>query len=147
MTNLRVCAIGDYPYASDYVDGMYKEGGHFASADGWTSAYLNSTDHEDQAADYVKMNSLIDEADLTTNTIPAAQDYKQAEQIAINLYMYVYLSVITQFWVVKPYMTGYRGQITYQENPMYAAVEIGHYYWWVKGCENPQTCSGRNIGP
>ncbi len=138
---------GDYPYPSDYVDTTYKEDGIYAGADGWSVDYLNSTGHRDQAAMFAKMNSLIEEADLTTNATLAAQDYKQVEQIAVNLYMYVYLSIYSQFWVVKPYMTGYQGQVSYQMNPLFGGVEDGHYYWWVKGCETPQACTGRNVGP
>jgi peptide/nickel transport system substrate-binding protein len=137
---------GDYPYPSDYVDSMYTDVG-YPGTNGWSVDYLNSTGHPDQAATYAQMNSLIAEADLTTNATLAAQDYKQVEQLAINLYMYVYLSVPPTFWVVKPYMSGYRGQLSYQMNPMLGGAGIGLYYWWVKGCETPQACTGRNVGP
>jgi ABC-type transport system substrate-binding protein len=136
----------NYPYPSDPVAGVYKQGGHYTAVDGW-SVDLNSTGHGDQAAMYAEMNSLIAEADSTTNATLAAQDYKQVEQIAIDLYMYVYTSVFSQFWAVKSYMTGYQGQISDQMNPLFGGIEDGHYYWWVKGCENPQACAGRNIGP
>ena len=71
---------------------------------------------------FAQMKSLIQIADSTTNAPLAAQNYKQAEQIAINLYMYVYTIVPNFFWVVKPYMNGYQGQISYQQNPMLGAV-------------------------
>ncbi len=138
---------GDYLYPSAYVDIAYKEGGRFPAANGWSVNYLNSTGRRDQAAMFAKMNSLIIEADLTTNATLAAQDYKQVEQIAIDLYMYVYFVVINQFWVVKPYMTGYQGQISYQMNPLFGGILIGLYYWWVKGCETPQACPSRKIAP
>ena len=102
---------------------------------------------EAEAAMFDQMNSLIQIADSTTNATLAAQDYKQAEQIAINLYMYVYTIVPNNFWVVKPYMNEYQGQISYQENPMFGGGGIGLYFWWVKTCGSIQACSGRNIGP
>jgi ABC-type transport system substrate-binding protein len=136
----------DYPYPSDFVDSMYKQGGYFVGPFGWTVQYLNSTGHADQATMFAQMNSLIQIADSTTNTTLAAQDYKAAEQLAINLYMDVYLNVLNWFWVVKPYMNGYQGQISYQENPMFT-YGIGLYFWWVKTCGSVQACSGRNIGP
>ncbi len=137
----------DYPYPSDFVDPIYSEEGvTFPVLDGWTVQYLNSTGHPDQAAMYAQMNSLIEEADLTTNGTLAAQDYKQVEQIAINLYMYVYTVQLNNFWIVKPYMNGYQGQISYQFNPMNYAGG-GLYFWWVKSCQSLQTCSGRNVGP
>ena len=138
--------FADYPYPSDFVDPMYKEGGIYPASDGWAVDYLNSTGHQDQAAMYAQMNSLIEEADLTTNATLAAQDYKQVEQIAINLYMYVYTIQRNFFWVVKPYMNGYQGQISYQMNPMNGGG--GLYFWWVKTCGSIQACSaGRKIAP
>jgi hypothetical protein len=113
--------------------------------DGWTVQYLNETGHQDEAAMFAEMNSLIQVADSTTNSTLAAQDYKQIEQIAINLYMYVYLSIDNGFLLVKPYMTGYQGQISYQENPFWNGAN--QFYWWVKGCETPEACTGRNVGP
>ncbi len=139
------------PYASFYVDGLHAQGGYQPAPDGWTTQYLNETGHRDEAAMYAEMNSLIQVADSisasTPNSTLAAQDYKQAEQIGINLYMYVYLIRSNSFWLVKPYMTGYQGQISYQENPVLGGSQEGQYYWWVKGCETPQACTGRNVGP
>jgi ABC-type transport system substrate-binding protein len=129
--------IADYPYPSDVVDTMYL----------WPGAvkYLNTTGHPDEAAMYARMNSLIQIADSTTNATLAAQDYKAAEQLGINLYLYVYLCIDSSFLVVKPYMLGYQGQISYQENPIY--YTDGLYFWWVKTCGSIQACSGRGIGP
>jgi ABC-type transport system substrate-binding protein len=135
----------DYPSPSDFVDPMYKQGGYFVRPNGWTVQYLNSTGHADQAAMFAEMNSLIQIADSTPNATLAAQDYRQAEQLAISLYMLVYSYVENAFWVVKPYMNGYQGQISYQENPMF--ITMGLYFWWVKTCGSVQACSGRNIGP
>jgi ABC-type transport system substrate-binding protein len=138
--------IADYPYPSDFVDPFCKQGGFYAAPNGWTAEYLNSTGHADQAATFAQMNSLIQIADSTTNVTLAAQAYKAAEQIAIDLYMYVYTYVPNSFWVVKPYMNGYQGQISYQQNPMFAGAGASLYFWWVKTCGSVQACSGRNIG-
>jgi len=135
--------IADYPYPSDFVDGMYKEGGYFTASYGWSVEYLNSTEHADQAVTYAEMNSLIQIADSTTNATLAAQDYRQAEQLAINLYMYVYTYIPNNFLIVKPYMNGYQGQIQYEQNPQLPTL----YFWWIKTCGSTQACSGRSIGP
>jgi len=137
----------DYPYPSDFVDAMYKQGGLQVAPDSWSVEYLNSKGHADQASMFADMNSLIKTADSATNATLAAQDYREAEQIAINLYMYVYVYVASLFWVVKPYMNGYQGQIQYQENPMFGGSEVGLYFWWVKTCGSIQACSGRGMGP
>ena len=137
----------DYPYPSDFMDSMYKQGGYYGGGYGWTVEYLNSTGHADQAAIFAQMNSLIQIADSTTNATLAALDYRQAEQLAINLYMDVYLYVTNEFIVVKPYMNGYQGQISYEENPMFTYLPTGLFFWWVKTCGSVQACSGRSIGP
>jgi peptide/nickel transport system substrate-binding protein len=139
--------LADYPYPSDFVDPFYKQGGIFAAANGWTTEYFNSIGRAGQAAMFAQMNSLIEVADSTTNATLAAQDYKAAEQIAINLYMNVYTFVPNSFWVVKPYMNGYQGDISYQQNPIWGGANQGLYFWWVKTCGSVQACSGRGIGP
>ena len=133
----------DYPYPSDFVDGMYKEGGYYPASYSWSVQYLNSTGHADQATTYAEMNSLIQTADTTTNATLAAQEYRQAEQLAINLYMYVYTFKLNSFLIVKPFMNGYQGQIQYEQNPQLPTL----YFWWVKTCGSIQACSGRNVGP
>jgi len=135
--------VADYPYPSDLVDFMYKEGGYFPASYGWSVQYLNSTGHADQAMTFAEMNSLIQIADSTTNATLAAQDYRQAEQLAINLYMYVYTCITNNFLIVKPYMNGYQGQIQYEQNPQLPTL----YFWLVKTCGSIQACSGRGIGP
>jgi ABC-type oligopeptide transport system substrate-binding subunit len=128
--------IADYPYPSDVVDNLYK--------DPYAPDWLNSTGHPDQAAMYAQMNSLIKEADSTTNATLAAQDYKQIEQIALNLYLYIYVVQPNAFWFMKPYMNGYEGQISLLLNPMGI---VPTYVWLVKTCGSTQACSGRGIGP
>jgi peptide/nickel transport system substrate-binding protein len=128
--------VADYPYPSDVVDVFYQNP--------YAPDWLNSTGHPDQAAMYAQMNALIAEADSTTNSTLAAQDYKQIEQIAINLYLYVYLDQPNFFYIVKPYMNGYQGQFSYLMNPMGGWPP---YVWWVKTCGSIQACSGRGIGP
>jgi len=125
----------DYPYPSDFVNFWYLNPG--------TDVWLNSTGHPDQAAMQAQLNALIPEADSTTNAILAAQDYKQIEQIGINLYLFIYLEQPDSFYVVKPYINGYEGQVAYLMNP----VGYNYYDWWVKTCGSTQACSGRSIGP
>ena len=124
--------IADYPYPSDFVDAMYEVGGTYPAPDGWTVQYLQSLNYTQEAQMYQELNSLIAQADAATNPQLAQQLYKQAEQIAINLYMYVYTQQPNAFWVVKPYMTGYQGQISYEENPMIGGAGDSLYFWWVK---------------
>jgi len=125
--------LPDYPYPSDYVNAMYEQGGAYPSGLGWTTSFINSSGYPAEAAQYHEMNNLIIQADSTTNSTLAAQDYKQCEQIAINLYLYVYTEQTNTFWMLKPYMTGYNKNIQYQENVMIGGGADSLYYWWVKG--------------
>jgi ABC-type transport system substrate-binding protein len=111
---------------------MYEMGGTYPAPDGWTVQYLQSLNYTQEAQMYQELNSLIAQADAATNPQLAQQLYKQAEQIAINLYMYVYTQQPNAFWVIKPYMTGYQGQISYEENPMIGGAGDSLYFWWVK---------------
>ena len=104
---------------------------------------MNSSGHADEAAMWTQMNTLIAEADSTTNATIAAQEYKQIEQMGINLYLYVYLYQMNEFYVVKPYLIPYKGEISLFMNPM----GFDLYDWWVKTCGSTQACSGRGIGP
>jgi len=125
----------DYPYPSDLVEMQYL----------WPTvpAWMNSTGHPDEAAMFAQMNALISEADSTTNMTLAAQEYRQIEQMGINLYIYIYLYQMNEFYLVKPYLNPYQGQISLFMNP----TNYNLYDWWVKTCGSVQACSGRNIGP
>lgn len=125
--------IADYPHPSDFVDAMYKENGTFPAPDGWYISYLEQLGYTDQANMYRQLNNLIIKADLETDPVKAKELYKEASQIAINLYMYIYLIQPNAFWVVKPYMNGYKGDISYLENPMIGGAGDSLFYWWVKG--------------
>ncbi|AHC51360.1 ABC transporter substrate-binding protein [Sulfolobus acidocaldarius SUSAZ] len=125
--------IADYPYPSDFVDAMYKENGTYPAPDGWYVSYLQQLGYTNEAQMYQQLNNLIIQADSATNSTQAALLYKQVEQTAINLYMYIYLDQPNAFWVVKPYMNGYNGQISYEENPQIGGAGDSLYFWWVKG--------------
>jgi ABC-type transport system substrate-binding protein len=125
--------IADYPYPNDFVNAMYLEGGIYPSATAFATDYLNVTcGYPSEAAQFAELSNLIQQADTATNATEAAQLYKQAEQIAINLYMYVYTVQPNVFWFVKPYVTGYNG-IQSEENPMIGGALDSIFYWWRKG--------------
>jgi ABC-type transport system substrate-binding protein len=124
--------IADYPYPSDFVNAFYLQSSIYPSAMGFSTNYLNSTGFPSEAAQYQQLNTEIQQANAATNPTTAAQLYKQAEQDAINQYMFVYVFQPNTFWIVKPYMTGYNG-IQSQENPMIGGAPDSIFYWWVKG--------------
>ncbi len=124
--------IADYPLASDFVNAMYEQGGTYPAASGFSTSILTSEGYPAEAAQYKELNTLIQQADTATDPTTAAQLYKQAEQSAINLYMYAYVIQPNDFWVVKPYMSGYNG-IQSEENPEIGGALDSIYYWWIKG--------------
>ncbi|MGC9112872.1 ABC transporter substrate-binding protein [Acidilobus sp.] len=152
--------IADYPLASNFINAMYEQGGTYPSPDGWNvqyfenlSAYFNqskvsypglspSVEPEigkwlwQEAMEYQELNNIIakaDAAELANNVTAASTYYKQAEDLAIELYMYVYTIQPNEYWVVKPYMHGYMGMISWEENPMVGGSGDSWYFWWVKG--------------
>ncbi|HLI46615.1 MAG TPA: ABC transporter substrate-binding protein [Geobacterales bacterium] len=125
--------IADYPHPRDVVDAMYLENGTFPGPDGWYPSYLRSLGYNDEAVMYEQLTQLILKADSEIDPIKAQGYYKQVEQLAIDLYMYIYLYQTNGFWVVKSYMHGYNNDITYQENPITAGAGASLYFWWVKG--------------
>jgi len=134
--------IADYPYPSDYTDAMYLEGGTYPGPNGWDQTFLNglAAAHPAEAAMYTAqalafhtLTTQINGADTEPNPTLAAQKYAQAEQTAVNLYMYVYAYQATGFWIVKPYMSPYQGNWGYQTNPTIGAGADSCFFWWVKG--------------
>jgi len=124
--------ISDYPAAADNMNALYLQGGTYPSGNGLTVSYLNSTGFPTEATQYSQLNTVLTQANAATNPTTAGPLYKQAEQDAINLYLYIYTVDENAFWTVKPYMTGYNG-IQSQENPLIGGALDSTYYWWVKG--------------
>ncbi|MFP3320429.1 MAG: ABC transporter substrate-binding protein, partial [Acidilobus sp.] len=152
--------IADYPLASDFANPIYLQGGFFTSGDGWDvnylinlSAYFNASKVSwpglspsvepqigkmlwQEAMEYQQLNELIlkaDEAELANNVTAAYQLFREGENIAIQLYMYVYAYQVTAYWAIKPYMHGYMGMISWEENPDIGGGGDSVYWWWVKG--------------
>jgi len=97
--------ISGYPTASFAADSIYLASGAYPSPDGWNitylnnlSAYFNKTGNTNvgamiwqEAQEFQEMNNVLqeaDKADLAGNVTQAISLYKQAEQMAINLYMF-----------------------------------------------------------
>ncbi|MGC9183773.1 MAG: ABC transporter substrate-binding protein, partial [Caldisphaera sp.] len=142
--------LADYPLASDFVNAMYLNTSTYPSVNGFNSNYFENLSkyyasqgntflsqlYANESQQYNELNNLIlmaDNAAESGNTTAAQQYYKQAEQIAINLYLYVYTQTPNAYWIIKPYMHGFNNQISYEENPMIGGAADSLYYWWVKG--------------
>ncbi|MFP3144451.1 MAG: ABC transporter substrate-binding protein, partial [Caldisphaera sp.] len=142
--------ISGYPTASFAADSIYLASGAYPSPDGWNitylnnlSAYFNKTGNTNvgamiwqEAQEFQEMNNVLqeaDKADLAGNVTQAISLYKQAEQMAINLYMYVYTIQQNAYWAIKPYMQAYQGNIlAWEENPSFNGAGDSWYFWWYK---------------
>jgi hypothetical protein len=122
----------DFPYPSDFVNSIYLQDGAYPAPDGCSVQYLDSLNYTNEASVYNELNNMISAADSATSSAAAAQDYKEVEQLAVNLYMYTYTLQPNEFWVIKSYLTPYDNQISYQENPMIGGGADGLYFWWNK---------------
>jgi ABC-type transport system substrate-binding protein len=142
--------IADFPLASDFTNPMYLQGGFFPAGAGWNVSYFENLSKyfaskgnmtlanifANESKEYNELNTLIEEANnaaLSGNNNLAAVYYKEAEQIAVNLYLYVYTYQENMYWIIKPYMIPYKNQISYQENPMIGGGGNSLFYWWFKG--------------
>ncbi len=142
MPVYQLAWIADYPYPSDYTDAMYLQNGTYPIGTGFNNVYLYSliASHASQSAlytsqynSYVQLNQLIHAADLAVNTTQAASLYKEAEQVAVNLYMFVYTYQYNLLWATKPWIQPYQGNWGTQTNPTIGAGDDSCFFWWVKG--------------
>ncbi|MGC9112281.1 MAG: ABC transporter substrate-binding protein [Acidilobus sp.] len=149
--------VADYPLASDMMNAQYT-GTVWVEPDGWNATYLEnlsayfnqskvsypglspSVEPEvgrwlwQEAVEYQELQNLIAEADSVelTNSTAALPLFKQAEDLAVELYMYVYTIQPNAYWIVRPYITGYMGSVAWEENPMIGGGGDSIYWWWIK---------------
>ena len=139
--------VPDYPLASDFTNALYLQTGDYPAPNGWNVSYFENLSKyfasqgntflanlfQNESLEYEELNNLLilaNSAALKGNSTMAQLYYKEAEQIAINLYLYVYEYQPNLQWVIKPYMYAYNNQISYQENPINAEDSV--FYWWFK---------------
>ena len=119
----------DYPYPSDYVNAMYLENGTYPAANGWNYTNLVSWGYIQEAQEWKNMTDLILKADSTANVTLALKYFDQAEQIAVNLTLYVYTYQANGFWFYAPWIHG----VEYEENPMIGGGGDTLYFYLTKG--------------
>ncbi|MEM4162299.1 MAG: ABC transporter substrate-binding protein [Thermoplasmata archaeon] len=119
----------DYPYPSDYVNAMYLENGTYPAANGWNYTNLVSWGYIQEAQEWKNMTDLIQKADSTANVTLALKYFDQAEQIAVNLTLYVYTYQANGFWFYAPWIHG----VEYEENPMIGGGGDTLYFYLTKG--------------
>ncbi len=119
----------DFPYPSDYVNAMYLQGGLFPFAGDWNYTNLMAWGYNNEAQEWNNMTELILKAESTGNETLAVHYFDQAEQIAVNLTLILYLYQQNAFWFYAPWIHG----VQYEENPMYAGGGDTLYFYLTKG--------------
>lgn len=119
----------DYPYPSDYENAMYLEGGFYTAANGMNSTNLISAGYYQEAGEWENMTELILKADSSINSTLAIEYFDQAEQIAVNLSLYLYTYQQNGMWIFAPWISG----MSYEENPMFGGSDAILYFYLTKG--------------
>lgn len=103
------------PDPINMIPPMYVAGGFYPSGDGInTSSDLTTLGYPQQAQNFSKLGTLADEAATNPNSTQRAAEYQQANQIGINLTMYLYTYIPSGLWIYKNWLSG----VQYQENPV-----------------------------
>jgi ABC-type oligopeptide transport system substrate-binding subunit len=118
----------DYPYPYDYIYNLYTSNGYFPIGDGWNTSNLLSSGYTQEAAEFQEMVNLINLGHNTINYTLAIKDFQMAQQIAINLTLYVYTDQLNEIWIYAPWIEG----VQYEENPMIGGMGDTLYYYLIK---------------
>lgn len=103
------------PDPINMIPPMYNPGGFYMAGDGVSSAAaLSSSGHPNQAANFSQILNLSNQAQVETNTTLRAMLYQEANQIAINLTLYLYTYIPSGMWIYQTWLKG----VNYQENPV-----------------------------
>lgn len=103
------------PDPINMIPPMYVAGGFYPSGDGIQSAAnMTQMGYPQQAANFTKISTLANEASSNPNATQRAQEYQQANQIGINMTMYVYTYIPSGMWIYQSWLNG----VSHQENPV-----------------------------
>lgn len=103
------------PDPINMIPPMYVAGGFYPAGDGIPSAAaLTAMGYPQEAQNFSKIANLSGEAQSNPNTTQRALEYQQANQIGINMSMYLYTYIPSGLWIYQSWLKG----VTYQENPV-----------------------------
>lgn len=103
------------PDPINMIPPMYNPGGFYLDGDGVSSAAaVSSMGHPRQAANFSEILNLSNQAQVETNTTLRAHLYQEANQIAVNLTLYLYTYIPNGMWIYQSWLKG----VNYQENPV-----------------------------
>ncbi|HEU12466.1 MAG TPA: PKD domain-containing protein [Euryarchaeota archaeon] len=119
----------DYPYPPDYLNNMYLPTGFYPNGLGMNYTNLISYGYAQEASEFQNMTKYIINGDNSINQTVAFSDWKIAEQIAVNLTLYVYTYQQNGIWYYAPWIHG----VEYEENTIFAGSEDTLFFYLTKG--------------
>ncbi|MEM3334156.1 MAG: ABC transporter substrate-binding protein [Thermoplasmata archaeon] len=105
----------DYPFPSDYINGMYWQEGFYPSGDGMNYTNIVSAGYAQEANEFQELQTLIANGEAAGNATQSLHYYDEAEVLAVNLTLMVYTYQQNNMWFFEPYLHGFQ----YEMNPMF----------------------------
>ncbi len=103
------------PDPINMIPPMYNPGGFYLDGDGVPSASaVSSMGHPHQAQNFSLILNLSNQAQVETNVTLRANLYQEANQIAVNLTLYLYTYIPNGMWIYQTWLKG----VNHQENPV-----------------------------
>ncbi|MGC8515747.1 MAG: ABC transporter substrate-binding protein [Thermoplasmata archaeon] len=103
------------PDPINMIPPMYVAGGFYPSGDGIESVQsLIQMGHPNQAQNFSLIGNLSNEAASNPNATQRALEYQEANQIGINLTLYLYTYIPSGMWIYQSWLKG----VQYEENPV-----------------------------
>jgi ABC-type transport system substrate-binding protein len=115
----------DYMYPSDYINPFLKLGRPNPVGAEWNSTSMANLGFTNESKQFSLMESLINSAESTANETKAIQEFDQAQQISVNLTLYVSVyqqNIVTYF---SPFIKG----VSMENSPLLGgSYEMDYYY-------------------
>ncbi len=103
------------PDPINMIPPMYVAGGFYPAGDGIASvSAIQAMGHPHQAQNFSKIATLSNEAMVNSNVTQRSLEYQQANQIGINLTLYLYTYIPSGMWIYRSWLHG----VQFEENPV-----------------------------
>ncbi|MEM3227103.1 MAG: ABC transporter substrate-binding protein, partial [Thermoplasmata archaeon] len=118
----------DYMYPSDYFGPILKLGGFYPVGNQWNSTLMTIAGYPSEAQQFNEMQNLINAAESTGNITLSLKYFQQAQQIAINLTLFLYNYQANIIYYFSPSIHG----ISYENSPLLGGAQQLKYYFLTK---------------
>lgn len=103
------------PDPINMIPPMYVAGGFYPAGDGISSvSAIQAMGHPHQAQNFSMIANLSNEAMVNSNVTQRSLEYQQANQIGINLTLYLYTYIPSGMWIYRSWLNG----VQFEQNPV-----------------------------